>query len=172
MKEYYKDKDILKMRYEYPVDPRACDEETLAKIRETYDIDEDCMLMMTGQDIEDLDVPYDAVDWSWGEEIEGFDEEIIKPANHYLVFAQGVRWNGASGYTFAKTFGDALYRDYDHTMYIKNISKHKKAILFREHSHDVPMGNPTVVIALTDREYDSLKDREFSRVEEFAQQYM
>ena len=100
-----------------------------------------------------------------------FDEtmtEYLKRANRYLVFAIGVRWNGASGYKFADDYSGAIFRSYDNSMYPVKCSKGKKTLVCKEYSHDVPMGSTTIIVALTDKEYDKLNNSDFGTVESFA----
>ena len=94
--------------------------------------------------------------------------EYLKKANKYLVFACGCRWNGASGYKFAHDYFGTVSRSYDVSIYPKAYSKGKKTLVCREYSHDVPMGATTIIVALTDKEYERLNNSSFSAVEQFA----
>ena len=106
-----------------------------------------------------------------------FDEDIVceniaeylKKANKYLVFASGCRWNGASGYKFADDYFGTISRSYDVSIYPESYSKGKKTLVCREYSHDVPMGSTTIIVALTDKEYERLSHSSFSDVEQFAE---
>lgn len=100
-----------------------------------------------------------------------FFSELIKPADHYLVFAHGCRWDGASGYYLAESIKDAIRRSYDAAIYPQEISKGGKTLVCREYSHDVPMGSKTVIIALTDREYANLENSSYEQVEAFANRH-
>ena len=96
--------------------------------------------------------------------------EYIKDADKYLVFASSCRWNGASGYKFANNYGDIISRSYDFSLVPLSRSKGKKTLVCRESSHDVPMGSTTIIVALTDKEYERLSNSSFSDVEQFAWQ--
>ena len=90
---------------------------------------------------------------------------------HYLVFAQGCRWNGASGYTIVPRILDTLHRPYDATFHYKNHIE-GRALICMESSHDVPTGSTTVIVGLTDKEFEKFEDAEFSEVEAFAEQFI
>lgn len=95
---------------------------------------------------------------------------LIKEYNHYLVCAYSCTWNGADGYKIADDIKDALIRDYDCSQYFVGGSRGGKSIVIREHSHDVPMGHSTIIIGLTDKEYEKLShwNVDFKTVFEFA----
>ena len=96
-------------------------------------------------------------------------KEFLKESKHYLVFAYNCRWNGASGYKFATDYTDCVYRSYDTTLIPVNRSRGKKVLVCTEYSHDVPLGATTLIVALTDKEYDLLRNRVgFNDVEDFA----
>lgn len=170
MKEWFIDKDLNKVLYCYIVDPKYLTQEQKDQLNCSEDDD---YIRMNGADIEYYDIDYDAVDWCFPEEDDDyFIEENLFPKNRkYLVWASGCRWDGASGYKFSDDFYDAISRSYDNTQYIKGQSKGRKVLYVSEHSHDVPMGGSTKYIALTDREYERLKNAEWKTVEKFASQF-
>ena len=102
----------------------------------------------------------------------GIDDDDMRVHDNYLVFAKNCRWNGASGYKFAKSFRDAVSRSYDTIQILENISGGGKAVLVSEYSHDVPQGGTTVIVSLTDREYRKLQKADFEKVQEFAETYI
>ena len=96
---------------------------------------------------------------------------FLRPANHYLVFAGGCRWNGASGYTITDSIEKTVERDYEVAITPVVGTPSGKTLVCRESSHDVPTGSETVIIALTDEEYEALEDAYFEKVSEFAEEY-
>ena len=96
-------------------------------------------------------------------------KHLIKEAPYYLVMAHNCRWNGASGYTIVDDILSTLMRDYDVSIYPVNVSKGGKCLVCSEHSHDVPTGAKTSIIALTKSEYDILShwDTDLITVERF-----
>lgn len=149
------------------------DEDTRQTLMEAgYDADEDDMCDMLEADIERLNVPYDAVNWDNGydssEEHADYMEQLLKSANHYLVFAQGCCWDGASGYLLTESTEKLVRLSYDTSIYPTATSRGKKVLQCREYSHDVPMGSTTYLIALTDREYQILANATFAEVEKFV----
>lgn len=116
-------------------------------------------------------------DWNmgaWFDEFEYGDYlgSLIKFANHYLVCAYSCTWDRRTGYKFVDELEDAFYRDYDCTQYYSGGSRGGKAITINEYSHDVPMGHTTMIIALTDKEYDRLTLCEnFDTVIKFASKF-
>jgi len=173
MKDYYKGKDLNQILWFYPVDPNKLTDEQ----RKALDCEEECdyWITLTGADIEEYDIDYDAVDWYDSEcELDcdpDYADNFIKKAPAYLVFAYGCTWNGANGYTIKQTFKEAISRSYDNTQYIKGQSKGRKVLYVSEHSHDVPMGSSTKYIALTEKEYERLSNADFDTVENFASQF-
>lgn len=115
---------------------------------------------------EDGEVLYDEWDDYLADDIMS---EYIKDADKYLVFARGCRWNGASGYKFASTTNDILSRSYDFSLVPTARSKGKKVLVCRESSHDVPMGSTTIIVALTEKEYEELEESDFEEVQKFAE---
>ena len=126
------------------------------------DIDEYC------EDPYDYD--YCMGDWFDEYTYEDLVYNLIKKYNHYLVCVYSCTWNGADGYKIADDIKDALIRNYDCSQYFVGGSKGGKSIAIREHSHDVPMGHSTIIIGLTDKEYEKLSywDVSFESVFEFA----
>lgn len=166
-------KDLNGVFYSYAVDVSKLTEEQKEMLG-GFDDDEDWVLL-SGATIDEYGIDYDAVDWyDYDCELNcdpDFIENFIKKSGAYLVFASGCRWNGASGYTIARDFEEAMYRDYENHQYIEGQSKGRKVLYVSEHSHDVPMGSGTKYIALTDREYERLKDADFKTVQRFASQF-
>ena len=110
--------------------------------------------------------------------INGFDltpewydsTDYLKESKHYLVFARNCTWNGASGYKFANSFEDAIYRSYDCSIYPVERSRGKKTLVCTEYHHDVPTGHTSIIVALTDKEYEDLSRSNFESVQRFAEE--
>ena len=132
--------------------------------------DEGAYIRMSEDNIDYYNVPSEAVDYSDGDfdeyELEAIMSDILGNYPHYLVFAAGCRWNGASGYKVVEDVKETCYRGYDITLELKERGKRKA--LFRESSHDVPMGSTTYMLGITEEEYDRILDMEFNEVEEFV----
>ena len=157
---YIKDKNIqdigcyvwtpyLNIKSEYRDDFDIYDDEEYASVSIPY-IDRD----------ELLDDPLN-YEWCMGSdfcewEYKDFISGLIKPNNHYLVCAYGCDWRGRTGYKFVDELIDAFYREYDCYQYYSGGSSGGKSIRITEYSHDVPMGHSTMIIGLTDKEYDRL----------------
>ena len=172
LKEYI-GKDLVKLQSEYPVMTDGLDPDCMKRLEDYFGSEdpEECeYVWLNEQEIEDLDIPYSNVDWAFGQKADTCSV-FMKPAKKYLVFASGCRWDGASGYKFADSMWDACGRSYDASLYIENVSDGGKTLLLNESSHDVPMGSDTVIIALTEKEYESLKNKDFRGVEAFANKH-
>ena len=128
--------------------------------------------------IHDDDLDYASIyaypaDWEY-DEYEAKDELSYylpeSESGHYLVLACGVRWNGANGYTIVDNVLDTIYRDYENTVYLEEV-KNGVAIC-KEYSHDVPMGNTTYIVALTNDEYEQMlewfDDEKFASINDFV----
>lgn len=94
---------------------------------------------------------------------------MLKEAPYYLIMAHNCRWNSASSYKMVTKIVDTVKRGYDVTIYPKQVSKGGKCLIKSEHSHDVPMGARTSIIALTEKEYYALLDADFYGVSKFAE---
>lgn len=161
--------DLREVGNYYFVDWDMLDDETIERLEaDGYEEEMD----VTMNEIDEYNIPFVAVDMSfgyWDEDDARFMlSQYIKGADHYLVFANGCRWDGASGYKFADDIVDTIYRDYDVTIYPKTATKGGKTLVCTEHSHDVPMGARTTIIALTDNEYERLVNSEWDVVRRFA----
>lgn len=99
-------------------------------------------------------------DFNYNDEDEFYDfiNNLLKKYNHYLIIAFNSKYNGSSGYKIVDNIVDVFYREYECSQYIKNISKGGKFLLLREYSHDVPMGHYTLVMGLTDIEYEKFNN--------------
>ena len=156
------------------VDGQEMPEECKKRLQDAgYDFNQDDLITVWGPDVERFDIPYDNALWesSWYDQ-EQADEMLavlVRPANHYLVFASGCRWHGASGYKFADSIRECISRGYDATIEPESVSPGGKTLVCRESSHDVPIGSTTYIVALTNREYERLRNTEFDAVYQFVQ---
>lgn len=106
---------------------------------------------------------FDNVEYDYTDEIE-IDDYLTslmncKQYNHYLVVLFNARWTNASGYKFFDNYTECFYRDYDNTMYVKGSSRNGKYLKLKEYHHDKPMGHDSIIIGLTDTEYEKLQDK-------------
>lgn len=97
------------------------------------------------------------------DELLGFMEQFLKEYDHYLVVAYNSNWRGQTGYRFTDNIIDTVYRNYDVTQNIIGGTNSKKSLLIKEYHHDVPMGHETIIIGLTEKEYEKL---DYSSVED------
>ena len=131
----------------------------------------DAYTLVEKNEIDYSDIDYDFCDWDeWA--YKDFIHELVKKAEHYLVYLPNSTWRGSSGCGIVDTLEDAFCRGYDCTQYVKGVSKGNKAVLLRESHHDVPMGHHALIIALTDKEYNKLENADFKTLEDFALKYM
>lgn len=149
------------------------------EIKDDWGLDE-YIHTLTLADAEELadrgEIEYNDIDYEWADfdeiQYKDYIHELVKKANHYLVYLPNSTWNGASGCGIVDSLEDAFYRDYDCLQYVKGVSKGNKAVLLQEYHHDKPMGHHVIIIALTDKEYNKLEDADFKTLEDFALQYM
>lgn len=159
------------------------DENALEKIsqeiKDDWGLDE-YIHTLTLADAEELalhgEIDYNDIDYDYADfdeiQYKDYIHELVKKAEHYLVFLPNSTWNGASGCGIVNSLEDAFYRDYDCSQYVKAVSKGNKAVLLKEYHHDVPMGHHVVIVALTDREYNKLEDSNFYKMQDFALNYL
>lgn len=110
------------------------------------------------------------------EECEIFDEDmyfdfidsLLKDYDHYLIFVFSGNWLAQNGYKFADSKKDCFYRSYECSQRITGSNTNGKVLQLRESSHDVPMGHKTLIIGLTEKEYEKLEYADFEKIENFA----
>ena len=170
--EQRKNGDLTELGTSYDVIVEDIPAETRSILHEAgYDLDEYNHILLTKAEIEQFDIPYDAVLWDLSCEDEEYLSMMMAPADHYLVVAFNSRWTGATGYNIVDDINQTVYRPYEATINPVNITPRGKAMLCRESSHDVPMGASTIIIGLTTREYNRLNEADFNTVILFAEQY-
>lgn len=174
---YIKDKNIndvgcyvwtpyLNIKSEYRDDFEIYDDEEYASVSVPYtDIDEL------------LDDPFN-YEWCMSSdfdeyEYEDFISELIKKAEHYLVCAYACTWDRRTGYKIVDKLKDAFYRNYDCHQCYNGGSQGGKSICITEYSHDAPMGYRTMIIGLTNKEYERLSywNVDFNTVIKFADEH-
>lgn len=97
-----------------------------------------------------------------------FMEQFLKEYDHYLVVAYSSNWRGQTGYRFTDNIIDTVYRNYDVTQNIIGGTNSRKSLLIMEYHHDVPMGHKTIIVGLTEKEYEKLDYSSFEDIIEFA----
>lgn len=97
-----------------------------------------------------------------------FMEQFLKEYDHYLVVAYSSNWRGQTGYKFTDNIIDTVYRNYDVTQNIIGGTNSRKSLLIMEYHHDVPMGHETIIIGLTEKEYEKLDYSSVKDIIEFA----
>lgn len=97
-----------------------------------------------------------------------FMEQFLKEYDHYLVVAYSSNWRGQTGYRFTDNIIDTVYRNYDVTQNIIGGTNSRKSLLIMEYHHDVPMGHETIIVGLTEKEYEKLDYSSFEDIIEFA----
>lgn len=162
-REYLTKMDIQKYGVYYNVPIENIKKE---KLDELYIEEDDETALLDGNSIYDFDYldSYDDIEYEYTDEsdIEYFLSELMdsKKYSRFLVVAFNCTWNGASGYSFKDDYIDCFVRNYDSTMYITGSSRSGKYLELRESHHDVPMGHTTIVIGLTDSEYEKLENKD------------
>lgn len=151
-------------------------------LKEDYGLDDNQnYIALDGLSIEDyrlkqgFDCFGDSIDY---DDIEFDDEQLeetlksyLGDYNYYLVFAQGCRWNGESGYKICTNINEVVYRDYDVTLEVESELSGRDGIVCREYSHDRPTGSDTVIMGITAEEYDQLEEMDFREIEEFVNSF-
>jgi len=97
-------------------------------------------------------------------------ENYLKNSDRYLVFARNCTWDGRSGYKFSNDIYDTVYRSYECFISPWERSKGKKTLVCKEYHHDVPMGHTSIIVALTDKEYEELSRSNFETIQRFAEE--
>lgn len=133
---------------------------------------EDGTLLLAESTLNEMVENFDNVyfDYIDRDEIEEFIDSLLKDYNNYLVVAYNSTWRGQTGYNIVDSKNECFYRDYDVTQNVIGSSVKGKILKIREYSHDVPMGHDTIIIGLTDSEYEKLVYSNFESVIKFAQE--
>ena len=134
-------------------------------------LDPDTMeIVLDKNSIDAYNIPLEFINWESEDldedELEELLYDMIGKFPHYLVFAQHCTWNGASGYMFCEDIKKTVYRTYDASIYYEE--EKPGCLKCTESSHDVPGGQPTYIIGLSEKEYNKLKNSTFEDVEKFA----
>ena len=171
-REYLKRVDLQQVGVYYSVPIRDIFEEKRAEF-DYEDLKNDTILLDrysidNGEYVENYDnIVYDYTDEI---EIDYFFKQLMnyKKYNHYLVVLFNSRWTGASGYKIFNNYMDCFFRDYENSMYVKGSSRGGKYLKLREYHHDKPMGHDSIIIGLTDREYEKLYSMSIDKIIDFG----
>lgn len=115
---------------------------------------------------------FDNIEYDYTDEVE-IEETIMQlmnynKYNHYLVVLFNSTWNNASGYKFFDKYDECFYRDYDNSMYVIGSSRSGKYLELREYHHDKPMGHNSIIIGLTDTEFEKLDRKGIQEIIDFG----
>lgn len=172
-REYLKGVDLQQVGVYYSVPIKDIYEDK----RKEFDYDEelendyvslDRYSIDSGEYVENYDnCEYDYTDEM---EIDDYFKSLMnyKKYDYYLVVLFNSRWTNASGYKIFNDYMECFYRDYDNTMYVKGSSRSGKYLKLREYHHDKPMGHDTIIIGLTDREYEKLSNMNIEEIIDFG----
>ena len=132
-----------------------------------YNLENDCYVCECDIAYEDLD-QYDD-DWFIDHVMEKeIIDSVLKKANHYMVYAENITWNHASGFKICDYPEECFRRSYDFNIYLKDVTAGGKVLAATETSHDC-IGSPVYIIALTDREYTMIKNADkFETIRNFV----
>ena len=115
---------------------------------------------------------FDNIEYDYTDEVE-IEDTIMQlmnynKYNHYLVVLFNSTWNNASGYKFFDKYDECFYRDYDNSMYVIGSSRSGKYLELREYHHDKPMGHNSIIIGLTDTEFEKLDRKGIQEIIDFG----
>ena len=115
---------------------------------------------------------FDNIDYDYTDEDE-IEDTIMQlmnydKYNHYLVVLFNSTWTNASGYKIFDKYDECFYRDYDNSMYVIGSSRSGKYLELREYHHDKPMGHNSIIIGLTDTEFEKLDRKGIQEIIDFG----
>ena len=115
---------------------------------------------------------FDNIEYDYTDEVE-IEDTIMQlmnynKYNHYLVVLFNSTWNNASGYKFFDKYDECFYRDYDNSMYVIGSSRSGKYLELKEYHHDKPMGHNSIIIGLTDTEFEKLDKKGIQEIIDFG----
>lgn len=175
-KEYLKKIDIQQLGTYYTVPIKDIFKEKRAEF-DYEDLENDTILLDrcsidSGEYVENYDnVEYDYTD-EW--EIDDILSNLMnyKKYNHYLVVLFNSHWTGASGYKIFDDYMKCFYRDYDCTMKLVSGSVKGKFLELRESHHDCPTGHTSIIVGLTEKEYEKLDNMSIDKIIEFGESFV
>lgn len=101
-----------------------------------------------------------------------FIDDMIKDYDNYLIIAYSSNWLRQTGYKLESEKTDIFNRSYECSQYVVGGSVGGKVLKIREYHHDCPTGHDTVIIGLTDKEYEKITLADyFETVESFAMSF-
>ena len=146
------------------------------ELRNNYFIDEELLEENITELTTDLDDIIDQDDYNCcdfdKEYVQDIIDHIIVTNNHYLVVAYGYNWLKQDGIKFVNNNYDIFFdRNYDVSQTLQGATKGHKAILFTEYHHDNPTGAEMLAVSLTDKEYETLQNKNIDDIISWASQY-
>lgn len=167
-RDFFKTTDLQQVGVYYNVPVENIKKDKLGEF--DYDEDVSCIMLdaNTIYNSDEYVESYDGIDYGYTDEYE-IDDVLsclmdVKKYNRFLVVAFNCTWSGASGYSIKDNYIDCFVRNYDSTMYVVGSSKNGKYLEARESHHDVPCGHKTIIVGLTDKEYEKLENKDVDYV--------
>lgn len=167
-RDFFKTTDLQQVGVYYNVPVENIKKDKLGEF--DYDEDVSCIMLdaNTIYNSDEYVESYDGIDYDYTDEYE-IDDVLsclmdVKKYNRFLVVAFNCTWSGASGYSIKDNYIDCFVRNYDSTMYVVGSSKSGKYLEVRESHHDVPCGHKTIIVGLTDKEYEKLENKDVDYV--------
>lgn len=174
-RKYVKEVDLQQVGVYYSVPIRDIHEDKRNEF-DYEDLDDIISLDKNTIDSGEYIENYDNIDYDYTDELENEDfiEGLMnyQKYNHYLVVLFNSRWNGASGYKVFNNYRECFYRDYEVSMYVVGGSKSGKYLQLREYHHDIPMGHNSIIIGLTESEYEKVENMSIDEVINFGAKYL
>lgn len=105
------------------------------------------------------------------DEIDNFFDNLMncKKYNHFLIVVFEATWNKANGYKVTDDYMNCYYRSYDCSIYVTGSSRTGKYLKLKEFNHDCPCGHDTIIIGLTEREYNRIYNLNTDEIIDFGQ---
>lgn len=174
-KEYLQNVDIQNIGVYYSVPVEDLTEEAINDLRiETEDGQEYTLISQYDVNYGNYLKSYDRLEYDYTDtwEFKDFVDYLInkKYYEHYLVVGFNCTWNNASGYTITDDYYDCFYRRYDCSMTVTGSSVNGKYLTLCESHHDKPFGHTTLIMGLTEREYQKLDNMNVAEVIEFGRE--
>ena len=167
-RDFFKTTDLQQVGVYYNVPVENIKKDKLGEV--DYDEDVSCIMLdaNTIYNSDEYVESYDGIDYDYTDEYE-IDDVLsclmdVKKYDRFLVVAFNCTWSGASGYSIKDNYIDCFVRNYDSTMYVVGSSKSGKYLEVRESHHDVPCGRKTIIVGLTDKEYEKLENKDVDYV--------
>ena len=132
------------------------------------------IITLSKNKIDDLHIPASAIDYSseefFEEDLDAMLLSLVGNYNYYFVFNENAEYNGLKGFTILNNRID-LCKPNTNDLYLDSVIKQNKAIKCIETTFYNSTGVETIIIGLTNLEYENIKNADYFTAKEFVESF-